>query len=523
MASSGEHYGAGRRGKGCAIGAAIIIAAVALLALAGYLYDRRWQRKVEAKLAEYRAAGQPVTWEDVLALRARIPEDENAALVLTDAFSRMARPSNGNYESAVEDLWQRADLGRRPSEVMHELLRSRLEANAEALQLIHKAAGFEQGCFPLERATDPYATGFPHLSQLPHAEDLCALQAQFYAAQSDGREAMRVLSDIHILPASLADAARDFEASTRVTVDSMWLEAIERTLALCRPPSEGLQRLRRRLACEEAQLNLASAFYGERAAGHWVFSSPAATAQQIGVWSGASPQTAWRFARIIRAAPGLVGRDAVFFLATMDRAASVANLPLRRHPPEGAKLSRDVSEALSKPGYAHLISSLVMPSVGRAFEEEVNVRARLRVACTVLAVEEWRARHGAWPESLGQLVPDLLDAVPEDPFSDGAVLYARTSDGIIVYSTAEDGRDNGGATMGEVMMHAEGAAAPTGGWDLPFHLLNPELRGTPPLTFHDELMGSGVQSSALERSGLTRQKLSELGLSEEDPRKLGFE
>jgi len=47
--------------------------------------------------------------------------------------------------------------------------------------------------------------------------------------------------------------------------------------------------------------------------------------------------------------------------------------------------------------------------------------------------------------------------------------------------------------------------------------------GAESLTFREEVMESGLQSSALEASDLTKQKLSELGLSEEALRKLGFE
>jgi hypothetical protein len=49
------------------------------------------------------------------------------------------------------------------------------------------------------------------------------------------------------------------------------------------------------------------------------------------------------------------------------------------------------------------------------------------------------------------------------------------------------------------------------------------LRGAETLTFREDVTGSGVSDRDHEDAGLTKQKLSELGLSEEDLAKLGFE
>src|SRR5262249_47715700 len=70
--------------------------------------------------------------------------------------------------------------------------------------------------------------------------------------------------------------------------------------------------------------------------------------------------------------------------------------------------------------------------------------ARLRCALVALAAERHRRQHAAWPQSLADLVPTYLQAVPLDPFDGQPLRFRRTDAGAVVYSVGEDGRDDGG-------------------------------------------------------------------------------
>ena len=73
-----------------------------------------------------------------------------------------------------------------------------------------------------------------------------------------------------------------------------------------------------------------------------------------------------------------------------------------------------------------------------------RTHAVLRCQPAALAAERYRRSHGAWPESLDQLTPDFLAAVPIDPFTDEPLLYHKLPDGVVIYSAGKDGQDNGG-------------------------------------------------------------------------------
>jgi hypothetical protein len=59
-----------------------------------------------------------------------------------------------------------------------------------------------------------------------------------------------------------------------------------------------------------------------------------------------------------------------------------------------------------------------------------------------LALRAFRDAHGRWPDQLDELVPEILEAVPRDPFGAGAPLrYARTGDTWRFWSVGPAGRD----------------------------------------------------------------------------------
>jgi hypothetical protein len=71
-------------------------------------------------------------------------------------------------------------------------------------------------------------------------------------------------------------------------------------------------------------------------------------------------------------------------------------------------------------------------------------QATTRLLICDLAIRVYRWEHGADPASLGDLVPEHLSAVPQDPFSGGPLVYRRTATGYVLYSVGYNGRDDGG-------------------------------------------------------------------------------
>ena len=71
--------------------------------------------------------------------------------------------------------------------------------------------------------------------------------------------------------------------------------------------------------------------------------------------------------------------------------------------------------------------------------------ALIRTADAAIAIELYRRSHGGTlPDTLAQLVPVLLAAVPVDPFSGREIRYVRTPERWVVYSVGQNEKDDGG-------------------------------------------------------------------------------
>lgn len=71
--------------------------------------------------------------------------------------------------------------------------------------------------------------------------------------------------------------------------------------------------------------------------------------------------------------------------------------------------------------------------------------AHLHTARVGLAILRFRQSIGKLPDTLTDLIPAYLDAVPKDPFDGNELRYKKRGDGFVIYSIGEDLSDDGGA------------------------------------------------------------------------------
>ncbi|HQR05421.1 MAG TPA: hypothetical protein PLN21_01295 [Gemmatales bacterium] len=98
---------------------------------------------------------------------------------------------------------------------------------------------------------------------------------------------------------------------------------------------------------------------------------------------------------------------------------------------------------------------------------ELSTQAERRALIAALACERYRLAIKSYPETLNDLVPAYLSAVPIDPYSGTALLYRRLPDRVVVYSVGKDGKDDGGEVLNTI----------TSPKDRGVKLFNPEHRG----------------------------------------------
>jgi hypothetical protein len=97
-------------------------------------------------------------------------------------------------------------------------------------------------------------------------------------------------------------------------------------------------------------------------------------------------------------------------------------------------------------GWQGALSTITEPeSASAAFDDDgAAAQARMRLLVCELAIQMYRAELGKAPQRLEDLVPDYLAAVPQDPFSEGPLIYRRTSTGYVLYSVGANRQDDVG-------------------------------------------------------------------------------
>jgi hypothetical protein len=138
---------------------------------------------------------------------------------------------------------------------------------------------------------------------------------------------------------------------------------------------------------------------------------------------------------------GFYERDLNFYLQTMDKSISLAALPT----PGSLALSNYLANAgdvARKRIYIH--SAMQLPAFGKVIYNEATLQAKARLASTAFAVERYRLAKGRLPDSLSELAPQFLDAVPTDPFDGEALRYRVLARGYVIYSVGAGGHDDGG-------------------------------------------------------------------------------
>ncbi len=502
-----------KHGRGCVLlmsGAMVLVFVVALLV---HLYGWYWRSKFERRVEELRASGEPVTLEEAMALREPVADDENAALVLLDAYA-VLDAVKGDYG---EDLPWVIDspLGVRRSAEMQAVVDSYLSDREAGMALVRDSARLPKSRYPLDLSDGPLTAVMNHLNGVRDAPCLFALSAGRHAAGGDADAVMADLATANHVGRSLGDEPFVMSGLVRWAVHSVWIDGLEQSLALCELPPAQLRRLRETLAAEEVAFDWHAATVVERVSGIWM-------AREPNDWGPPD----WRELRmpelLLRSfSPSSRWRDGLFLLEWMERWVEAAGRPPRERLREAERLKAECEQAMAGRRSSYPVSDATAGLAPLHLKESVRHAAILRAARTALAVEEWRVQHGDWPDSLAQLVPEYLDAVPQDPFSDGEIVYRRTADGARVYSVGENAMDDEGITHAEVTAESKDAWDEKA-WDLSFRLLDPQRRGAPARPFVQELLDSGVPQSDLEQWGLTEEKLRELGLGDEELGRLGY-
>jgi len=419
---------------------AYLLVVLLLVAVAAFVFWR-WHLKSEfrARLDELKAAGYPVTCKQLDAWYS-IPEGaENAAYPIMDAAGYYTELRGA--ERAVVPMVGKAELPPRTQPLADEtmaVISEFLADNAAALDFLQKAAQIQHCRYPVD-----FTAGFnillPHISEVRNLARLAILEAIFYAETNRSELAVQSVKCAFSVAGSVKNEPLLISQLVRLACQQDTVEGLERVMNRAMLTDRQLFDL----ACETAGAQysdaMSRALAGELCQAIDVFRNPR---MQYAFLRAANLKAPPRLFLAAYRAAGLADSDAITYLDMMREYMRLAELPLsRRHEKISATEEENQDHNIS--GF-HILARTLMPALGRVVELDLMAVAHIRTAQAAVAIERYRLAAGMLPAGLADLVPEYLDAVPQDPFANKALRYRKLEPGFVVYSIGLNQTDDGG-------------------------------------------------------------------------------
>ncbi len=414
------------------IGVGLLCLAVAGLLIMRWHWRGQFQRRIEA----IRAAGFPVTPQELDTWYQWPASGENAASWITGAAPLHHKPRQ-TYWRLVEQIVSRSGARPDPNQPIPEdigdLLETYIQENAKALKMLHDATSVAECRYPIDLSQGSIVR-MPHIADVRDGCLLLCSEAILCAEDGDPNGAARAIEAALRVACSLDQEPIMLSHYVYMEGVSWAAAALEWALNAVPFPQEQLVRLNRAFISVHASDGLLRAVAGDRCLFLGVFEEPRAVSRH-------------RFPRMPPAAllevydaVGLAAREGTIFLDHMEECLRIAQLPAFQRP--AAIEAEEAHGRYRRKGVLwRRLDTQIMPAMMRY---DLKHAAQVEVAKTLLAVERYRMAHASLPETLDQLVPGYLAAVPVDPFDGAPLRYKRFDRGFLVYSVGEDGKDDGG-------------------------------------------------------------------------------
>jgi len=396
--------------------------------------------KLNARLDAISAAGYPATCAELDAWYT-IPESaENAADTFIDSFSHYNKWEE-EEERKLLPIIGLAQLPLRTEPLTEEtkaLVTRYIADNQQALELLHKGAAIEHSRYPVDLSKGFEA--LPGLGYIRYGARLLELEAILHAENGKPEKVVGSIKSTFGLARSLSKEPILISQLVRIACQELAVSTLERAVNRTEFTDEQLADLSRTLVNAEDPCAMIRAFVGERCSGLSIFTMPAAKIPPLFSMAGNRPNPLSAPAIFLYRFVGLADMDAIIYLDLMNDYVKALKLS-----PEHRREAADAAFArYDKTSRIHVISHIIMPELSNCTTIDVRIAAQLRTARAGLAVQRYRLATGGLPNTLSELTPTYLGAVPKDPFDGKELRYKKLETGFVVYSIGEDGNDDGG-------------------------------------------------------------------------------
>ena len=131
--------------------------------------------------------------------------------------------------------------------------------------------------------------------------------------------------------------------------------------------------------------------------------------------------------------------------ASIEKQARKNHMDMLRQAQEGVEVESDSFSIIGFPIMAKMMFSILDPSIARIYEISQRAETYLPAAYFLLDLEEYQLMKGCYPVDVSQLDDaGLTSQLPNDPYTDGKIIYSNDGNRAILYAVGRNGKDDGG-------------------------------------------------------------------------------
>ncbi len=408
-----------------------VVRSVSVILLAFFVVAVWWfshRSKLQQRYSAIRAAGHPVTLEELneyYSLPAGAEDDTELwidALSLSEKAVTVPRAANLPVVGNGPDI---PSWGKGWAE--KDQVAAFLSNHAEAITAIHTAAHAGGGVRLPQDFRDGIAPLLTNLGKLRSGFRLLTLEFHLRARNGDTAGAIESLDTLFAVGRTLDSHPLLVSFMTRTAIDGIAIGHASQLLPVIEPSREELLAIQDALQRIDYHAELENALIGERSFGMNSFGGPNVSGL------GGIPE---RFIDFVAT------RSKVKYIDVMNQALSASSQPWQVgifNEPWLANWDPNSTNSFDR------MVSILFPSLDSCFLAGGRQEARRLSLEAAIAAELYRRDYGNLPETLDNLVPDYLPAVPTDPFNGEPLRYVVNPRDFVIYALGEDLNDDLGS------------------------------------------------------------------------------
>jgi len=413
------------------------------LLLAGCSHHKRQPPVTNAAyqqaLANAKKSGMVVAAKDLA--QPMPPTSQNAAPIYVKLTALLdARPMT-TADTAAELRSKPLDHVHTPQELAAAT--SLLKRRADVLALAHQAASRPKCVFTRNwAAPDPANIPFPELDKIRECARFLATESILMASAGHGVEAVRNEALSFRLAQHAGSDQTLIAYLVQVAIDAITLSALQKIMLLSHGDLAVAKCVQQAIDQNWQQPKLSAALQHDVAMGLTEIEfmrQSRNNARVTSVFGISVPEEATEDDK--RLWDETMNANGMYLLTETQKMILAADLPYPEAFPREKRIAQEIDRDLPpkrkiplpwtiRQDLNHMIAHLYLNDASKTVSRQATVTALIRVTRTAAALFEYKAVHGAYPETLSALPTPL----PIDPFNLQLLQYKRDGAGFLIYS-----------------------------------------------------------------------------------------